>query len=242
MRRSHLSTIVAALLIVVVAGLVLSFIGRARRSPAQDAEKSLDIQRHANEPLELVDLKVSEQSVKSKIKGKYRNGDEGREGLDKVQFQDQHDWFKRVRVKLRNVSGKTIIGLQAYLYLRPPKSEVRFSVSLTGSKQLEHTMLEPGDEIEIFVDDGSWSRMVQRIRQSGDDENEAAVTLSVESVTFSDGLLWNRGQFFRQDPFNPNNWKRVDPKSPPGISRLNDAGQFRTVAFRPDEGGRRRSW
>src|SRR5712692_3771996 len=97
---SRRSLIFVAFVVTVLVGSLVYSIGQA----SQDNQKSLDIERHANEPLELVDLKVSEHSVKSKIKikVKHRHGDQGREGLDNVEFQDQHDWFKRVRVRLRN--------------------------------------------------------------------------------------------------------------------------------------------
>ncbi len=38
--------------------------GPATASQAQDAEKSLNIERYANEPFELVELKIRENSVK----------------------------------------------------------------------------------------------------------------------------------------------------------------------------------
>ena len=57
-------------------------------SLAQGNEQSLDIERHANEPLELVDVKVSGKSIKNGIKVKFRSGEDGR---DKAEFKDKAD-------------------------------------------------------------------------------------------------------------------------------------------------------
>jgi hypothetical protein len=102
MKNSRLG--ILTIVFLVGTGLLVGTIGHARRSRAQDADKSLDIERYPNEPLSLVELKVSDQSVKSKIATKLRSGDEG---LDNVKFKDQTDWFKRVSIRLRNTSGPT---------------------------------------------------------------------------------------------------------------------------------------
>jgi hypothetical protein len=217
-------------------GLLFTYIGHARKSSAQEADKSLDIERYANEPLELVDLKVSEQSIKSKIKVKHRNGDQGREGLDKVEFQDQHDWFKRVRIRLRNVSGKPIVALQAYLYFKPTPAQDRFSVSLVSSKRLGlgGAALGPGDEIELTVNEQSWSMTASILRQYGVDANLGSVTLSEDIVAFSDDLQWSKGHLLHRDPNTPNRWIPIDTASPAGSSRLKAPAQFTSVAFRPN--------
>lgn len=217
-------------------------IGHARKSFPQESEKSLAIRRNADEPLELVDIKISEQSVKDKIKVKSRHGDEGRQGLDTVKFQDKNDWLKRMRIRLRNVSGQTIVGFQAYLYLKPPGSEALFGASFKGHKQLEHTLLEPGAEIEIMLDQESFARTLVRLKQDGWDADSAEVTFSVGIVGFGDGLQWHKGRKLRVDPDNPNRHIPVETKKPPGLSRLGDGAEFSHVAFRPKDTQLVRSW
>ncbi len=197
-------------------GFVFYSLGRVTRSSAQSSEKSLDIRRHNNEPLELIDVKVSGRSIKQGIKAKVRRP-EG--GLDNVTFQETDGWPRRIRLRLRNVSDKTIVGLQAYLYLKPPHSPMSFSATLKGSKQLEQTILEPGDEIEAMVDEGSWERAVARIKQDGWDPNLAEVTFLVGIVAFSDNLLWNKGSILRRDPNNPNRASPIEEKHPPDMRR-----------------------
>ena len=124
-----------------------------------------------------------------------------------------------MRLKLRNISDKTIVGLQAYLYLKPPDSPMLFSVTLKGSTQLEQTVLEPRNEIEAMVDEGSWERTVARIKQHGWDANFADVTFSVGIVAFSDGLQWHKGRILRRDLINPNRASPTEEKQPPDMSR-----------------------
>src|SRR6266849_2502991 len=243
MRISRLSISLVGLVVVVVTVLLLDSIGHARKSPAQDREKSLEIQRHANEPLELLDFKVSEQSHKDRIKVKHRNGDGGREGLDRVEFKDTDDWFKRVRVRLRNVSGKPIIGMEAYLYFRLPDTELRFRVRLSAQTEPRQTQpLDPGADNEPSVTDQSWARTANILAQYGKDPNLAAVTLSVETVGFGDGSQWDMGRILRRDPGDPQRWIPIETKKPPGISRLTYPAEFRPIAFSSEEIRREASW
>ncbi len=230
MIRSKLSIPIIALVAVVAAGLLFGSVGRAGRSFAQDSEKSLDIERYPNEPLELVDIKVSGQSVKGKIKVKNRKGDRG---FDNAKFSDKDDWFKRVSVKLRNVSGKPIVGLTAYLYFKSPASRTQFRVELTHSKQLQQAPLEPGAEITLTVSDQSWSQTANILTRYGVDANLSSVTFSEEFVVFSESLQWHRGYLVHPDPNIPNKWIPVD-KGTPETSRIDRPVQFTAAAFKPN--------
>jgi hypothetical protein len=148
-----------------------------------------------------MDVRVNGHSVKDRIKIKVRRADGG---LDNVTFQETDEWPKRMRLRLRNISDKTIVGFQGYLYLKPSGSPVLFSVTLKGSMPLERTILKPRDEIEAMLDEGSWNRTVIRMKERGLDANLAAVTFSVEIVGFSYGLQWNKGHMLRRDPNDPN--------------------------------------
>lgn len=211
-RQLSLFTISAAILILV--GLTLYSTAFSPRSLAQHGRKSLDIVRHADEPLDLIDLKVGTRSLKAKIKSKFRQPERPSAGLDNIEFDDIDDWFKRLNVSLRNKSGRRITGLTAYLYLRPPNGQRLFSVTLTGiSGELEHTVLEPGDEVQIIVDEASLNDAIMWLRAYGGDPNTATASLSVEMVAFDDGRMWNRGSMVGKDRKNPMKWIPVPSKS-----------------------------
>jgi hypothetical protein len=213
MRRSPLGTVLVTLATVILGtGLLLYSVGNPSESIAQRPEKTLEMRRFPHEPFELIDLKVSEHSVKDKIATRRRADTEG---LDDVKFQDADDWPKRLKIKLRNVSGKTVVGLQAYLYFKLPGLQTWFDARLTGpSGPLEGTRLEPGDEVEATVDEGSWERAVGRVHQYGSDITLATVSFTVGIVGFSNGTQWSHGHMLRLDPSNPNKQIPMDSKDP----------------------------
>ena len=177
----------------------------------QRSEQSLLIERHGNEPLELIDVKIGDLSVKSKIKSKWRRGDDG---YDEATFIAAEDWPKDIRVRLKNVSGKPLTGFQMYIYLKPSSGEMMFSAYLTGTKRLEHTAIDPGEEIEAKVDGDSRDRAIIRFSRYGGELVTAEVRLSIGLVGFAPGLYWRNGRMVREDPNNPNRYIPVEPKRP----------------------------
>jgi hypothetical protein len=218
------------------------FLAHTRNSFAQgDDDQSLDIERHGEEPLELVDLKLNDKSIKTEIRTAFRHGDDGR---DQAKFKKEADWFKHLRIKMRNKSGQTIVGLQAYLYFKPLDSPILFSASLTGTKQLEHTKLDPGEEIEMVPDEGSLDRAVHRIKEHGGDPNLATVTFVIGIVGFSDGLQWHKGHLLRPDPNNPQRRIPVEPTKEGSAFEpfYRPPPSFTPAAFRSDEFSAWRLW
>ncbi len=100
MKNSRLSIRLVTTLFLVAAGLGSAATGSSSKLAAQATDKSLDIERYSNEPLELTELKIGEQSIRDKIATQSRRNDEG---LDSVRFRENDGWFKTVWVKLRNV-------------------------------------------------------------------------------------------------------------------------------------------
>jgi hypothetical protein len=253
MKNSRLG--ILTIVFLVGTGLLVGTIGHARRSRAQDSDKSLDIERypneqgadqsldierHGEEPLELVDLKLNDKSIKTEITAAFRHGDDGR---DQAKFKKEADWFKYLRIKMRNKSGKTIVGLQAHLYFEPLGSPILFSASLTGTKQLEHTKLDPGEEIEMVPDEGSLDRAVHRIKEHGGDPNLATVTFVIGIVGFSDGLQWHKGHLLRPDPNNPQ--KRIPVEATrerSAFEPLYKSDLFTRAVFRSDDFSAERLW
>jgi hypothetical protein len=206
MNSPRLNTLFVGL-VVLVTGLLVYPLGTASKSPAQDAEKSLDIERYPDEPLELVDLKIGDQSVKHKIAIKRRRDSEG---LDEVRFHETDEWFRRVWVRLRNTSGKPITGLEAGLYFKVDGAPVLFRVGLDASTSLKRGVVEPGEEVELKVSEQRWNYTANNLKKHGADANLAAVTLVIEMVAFSDDLMWHKGHLVHRDPNNPNRWIPID--------------------------------
>src|SRR2546423_9601360 len=117
-------------LALLIRGASTSAIAHApRAATAQDEEKSLDITRYPNEPLELVDLKIHEKSVKDKIHSKFKDKT-NQAGLDNAKFPEKTDWFRSVKLRLRNISGRPVYGLNASLLFKDERLKVGFEVPL----------------------------------------------------------------------------------------------------------------
>ncbi len=213
-------------------GLLFGSIGWAGKSAAQDAEKSLEIERYPNEPLELVDIKISGQSVKSKIKFKSKDKVSGW-GRDNVKFRDKDNWFKSIKIKIRNVSGKPIYGLRAGLHFEPSNLRMLFSLPLGWNKSLDREPLQPGDEIDLEVSEQLLNRTIDRMRQYGVEANASPLSFSVDDAYFSHDLMWSRGILLRRDPNNPNKWDADDKATPAGASWLKQPTGFKLVSFKP---------
>ena len=212
MKHSRLRTLLVTLAIVLVAESLFDSIAQTRELPAQDTDKSLDIGRYSKEPVELVDLKVGEQSIKDKIATKsLRAGWE----LATVTFKERNGWFRRIQVKMRNVSGRPIYGLTAYLYFTPPGSQTRYSLPLMASTNLKQGVSEPGGEITLIVSEQAWSLTADIFAKYSVDPDLAPVKFSIGQVRFASDLMWDGGQLLRPDPNNPNRWNVIDTKVEP---------------------------
>ena len=66
MKLSRCGILILALTVVVFVGLLVGSLGLTNKSSAQSLEKSLDIERYPDEPLELVDVRIGSKSVKGR--------------------------------------------------------------------------------------------------------------------------------------------------------------------------------
>ena len=185
--------------------ILFGSLGFAHKSTSQSLEKSLDIERYPDEPLELVDVTIGMKSVKGEVKPKSRY--RYHEGLDNAKFSEQGDWHKRVSLTLRNVSGKPVIGLRAYLYYKAAGSQQLFRLPLEYRKDLVKKPLAPGAELDVKVDLQLWAVITNMIKAQGEDPDLANVTLAVESVMFTSESQWYRGRLLHRDPYSPDVWK-----------------------------------
>jgi hypothetical protein len=199
---------------------------------SQDAEKSLNIQKYPNEPLELVDLKIGQNSVKKDIKFKSKD-DSSHWEQHNVKFAEKENWFKNVRVRLRNVSGRPLYSLSATLYFLPAGSRIGFQLPLKRieARNLKERPIQADEEIELGVSDDRFNETMANIKDHGFNPNDIPVTLSVERVSFSDTLIWSKGRLMRPDPANPKSWKAIDD-GPPEARLLQQAG-FISIAYKP---------
>jgi hypothetical protein len=201
--------ICATVLTLLIRGMSNS--ARVRPAFIQDEEKSLDIERYPNEPLELVDVRIRNNSVKKEIKFKSKD-DRSKWGLDNVRFKEKDDWFKNVRIRLRNVSGNTIYGISVSLFLKDMSKRMIFGISLEPkNRNLKKHPLEKDEEADFEVKEESLNEAMSLMLQYAVDPLRTPVSLSVDSAVFGDNLLWRRGSLLRRNENNPGRWAAATP-------------------------------
>ena len=210
MRFSYLNTRFAPLLLVIPTMLLMNSVGVALASTGQDADKSLDIERYADEPLELIELRIGDQPIEDKIAMKFRHNSGG---ADTVSFKQRDGWFRHLQVRLRNVSSKPIYGVRAHLIFGPSDTKTLYSLPLAGSTQLRRGVLLPGADITLTVTEQAWNLTADILKHYGVNPDLAPVSFGIDVVQFSD-LQWSKGQMLRRDPENSNRWIPVDKVVP----------------------------
>jgi hypothetical protein len=175
---------------------------------AQTADRVLEIERYPDEPLQIVKLRIGTQSVKDRVKQKFIDN-QSKWAIDSVQFNEEDDWVKRVSITFRNASDKPVYGLQGQLTFKPLGYPMMFAVPLTAARQLHDDPLEPEAEIELSVNPAQLNRILEAAKGQNADLRGAAVSLSLDTVSFSDKLRWYRGKLVRPDDTTPNKWVPV---------------------------------
>jgi len=225
--KSHLWVTVFVLLLA-LAAWVGNETSRTAPVRAQEADKVLEIERYPDEPLQLVNLRIGTQSVKDRIKVKFKDN-ASKWGIDRVTFKEREDWFKRVSITLRNTSDKPVFGVQGFLYLKPLGFPMIFSLPLTASRELRHYSLLPGAEIELTVTPGMLNYTLEDLKYRGAQVSTADVSFSLDAVIFSNELQWYRGKLVRPDSEVPGNWVPVnDP-----LAMKRNQPLEKTVSFLP---------
>ena len=182
-----------------LAVLVLTFVG------ALDVgEKTLVIERYPGEPLQLVDLKVSGQSVKEHITAKNRY--ENKWGTDVVKFPENDDWYKRVSLTFRSVADKPIRKVESYLLFEHAGDQKRFGMALTSSRNLYHSPLQPGEEVELTLADSDLKPILELMKNNGVEAKNCKVSFSLDAAVYSEKLQWYRGNLLHPDPEVPRKW------------------------------------
>ncbi|HSP61856.1 MAG TPA: hypothetical protein VLQ90_02640 [Pyrinomonadaceae bacterium] len=201
---------------------------------AQDDERSLNIERYRNEPFELVDLKIGETSVKPGIKTKVKDN-RSQSVLDDVKFKEKDDWSRKVKVRLRNISGRPIYGLTGSLFFEHYNPRIAFEIRLKREQErdLMKQPLQPGDEIDLEVTEKDFNERMTMIKQYGLNPNELLVVLGVDGASFSNDFGWLKGSFIRRNPYNPQQWDAVDTPEPPPTASPEPSPAPQLISFKP---------
>lgn len=194
--------------LLLVAVFVLTFLGAL-----EVGEKTLTIERYPGEPLQLVDLKISGQSVKDQITVKARY--ENKWGSDIVKLTEKDDWYRRLFLTFRNVSEKPIYGVEANLFFEPVGGQRKmYGAPMKSSKELWQNPLQPGEEVELMVGDFHLDQILQVMKGESVEVNNCKISFSLDTAIYNEKLRWYRGALLQPDPEVPNKWIPVKKAAP----------------------------
>ena len=191
---SHLVLVISVLLLTGAAGPAVN---------SQENEKALKIERYQNEPLQLVEIRIGDQSVNAELATKPIVTSER---LDTITFKQTAGWYRHLEIRLRNVSGKLINGIRASLYFHPVHTEAIFSVPFSAFSPSGNGILEPGAETTLIITEQAWILSEDILKRHLVDPEQSPAFFGLATVSFDRSLEWSKGQMLRRDPDNPNRW------------------------------------
>src|SRR5215813_1772813 len=155
-------------------------------------ERKLEIQRYPDEPMQLIDLRISGESIKDRI-GQLKS-QPNKWSTYGVSFNDTEDWYKRVSMIFRNVSDKPVRGVRAFLFFKRADGKKTFMVPLTAMRELWENPLQTDEDVELVVSDSELEKILPVIQQEGVDMNKCEITFSLDSAIYGEKLWWDRGR------------------------------------------------
>lgn len=134
------------------------------------------------------------------------------------QFTKKRDWFKGLKIKVENLSGKTITYLSIDLSFRRPKDlkTNNHMESLPFNQLIEYGKRDDalkgnnstvqflnGNIIDISLPQGLSETLQSNLLQLGYPDKFSGVQIRIKEVIFDDNTVWAR-VWYKRDPNNPN--------------------------------------
>lgn len=172
--------------------------GQPRTAAAgQGKDKSVSYLSHGNEPVEVTDLKL--KGISRAFGQKF--SDEG------------DDWFRGLKIRVKNRSGKSIVYLQVSMLLdRPDDPDSRhnkpFSFYLRfgrdprevgGAGPASAEPVPHGAARDLGLSEGDYERLQRHFRSLGHTTKVKDIRLVLGMVAFDDGTAWAGGRWFERN-------------------------------------------
>jgi hypothetical protein len=181
----------------------------------QGIERVIKRVKLAGDPVALVDVHLSGQSIKDQENVLLtRSTAEVRE----LKLNGNDDWLRSLSFTFKNVSGRTIVAMPVEFIVRHPELDAPWMFPLLPSRELpfrlEHgstttQTLSPNEEITYSVRSTSLSKLEAELKRLQATRPVTTIEVEVGLVQFDHDNGWNDGSFYRRDPSNPKSWIRV---------------------------------
>jgi hypothetical protein len=200
----------AKFLIAVVVGIcatasVAAWSLSAHLAQGQDRQKVIEKAFTRNAVVEFSEIRVSQKGIEP---GKA--------------FDESDDWLNKVFLKVKNVSDKPIVFLEITLDFpetRATGSVMSYRVVLgqmPGSRfpqKHDPIFMMPGDTLEIPLDK-HYDRIKTFVERRHQIREIRKAELGTGFIVFADKTGWTAGNFYRQDPNNPDHYINVGDQPP----------------------------
>lgn len=158
---------------------------------AQTAQKSLATPSWKDQPLIVESFQIEGKTVKHN-----------------ESFDASSDWLKSLKIKVKNVSSKTIEGFSAnFSAVVPGKDKkvgflIQYGITPVAKDSAKNIL--PGEEIEIELPEDYREAFREYVNRSSSLEAVTSFYLSIFSIYFSDKTEWTAGTYF-SSPFTTTN-------------------------------------
>lgn len=167
----------------------------------QQNDRTLKDKKWKNEPLEITGLKIKEKKVKFK-----------------ENFVGDDDWFRDLKVEVKNKSDKTVVFIDLSLIF-PANEAVPQNVPASDHLLYGHyppmpgeaftlhpdqPSLKPGDTATLSLKDYEGTRRF--LNQVNKPQSIKEIEIEISEVYFDDETRWSRGSWHKRNPNAPNKW------------------------------------
>lgn len=132
-------------------------------------------------------------------------------------LQQDKEWFKGLTLDLRNTSSKTIISFDISLSLESTQGTTGPIVvpfyfgmhPLRKAKVADDIRIPSGESYSVSISENDYSRLTSFINRRADVNSIDRASIVFTSIMFNDETGWNM-----------NNFVRIDPTSPSGLTLI----------------------
>lgn len=171
---------------------------------AQQNGRTLKNKKWKDEPLEITDLMVKERKVKFKEK-----------------LIDNNDWFRNLKIGVKNISGKMIVFIDIALTFPANEAVTQDAPAndhliygqypvMPGEIAILHPdepPLRPGEKTILVLKDYEGTR--EFLNQASKSQVIEEIEVGISEVVFEDGTKWSRGDMYKRNPNAPDEWLPV---------------------------------
>jgi hypothetical protein len=152
------------------------------------------------------------------------------------EFMGDDDWFKGLKVSIKNSSGKAITYISIEMFFPRENSPVLaqshdpmqtlpyaytlgygWKINMSDAPPVGFKPTAPDKQIDLELSDRQYLEIKTALAQIGFPASIKNIRIRPEAVHFEDGTFWESGAWFKRDPNNPQKIYLIDPANPQNL-------------------------